>query len=142
MVPLMVLVILWVYLGRVQFIERSDGRTRLRLRNSRVVFSLVVAIVIASTGAYYSFFGCFLLLIAGAIVFIRTRNPHPLLTSIILVALMGLTVAVNLVPSIVYYRQHGAPQSIVRDPIDAEIFGLKISQLLLPWRASRRSWPS
>lgn len=132
MVPLMVLVILWVYLGRVQFIERSDGKTRLRLRSSRVVFSLLVAIVIASTGAYYSFFGCFLLLIAGAIVFIRTRNPHPLLTSIILVALMGLTVAVNLVPSIVYYRQHGAPQSIVRDPIDAEIFGLKISQLLLP----------
>jgi len=119
-------------LGRVQFIERINGRTRLRLRSSRVVFSLLVAIVIASTGAYYSFFGCFLLLIAGAIVFIRTRNPHPLLTSIILVALMGLTVAVNLVPSIVYYRQHGAPQSIVRDPIDAEIFGLKISQLLLP----------
>ncbi len=132
LVPLMVLVIMWVYLGRLQLVQRSDGKTKFHLLTRRAGFSVLVAILIASSGAYYSFFGCFLLLVAGGIVFLRTRNVYPLVTSIVLVAVMGITVAVNLAPSIIYYRQHGAPQSIVRDPIDAETFGIKITQLLLP----------
>ena len=132
MVPLMVLVILWVYLGRLQLFQQIDGKTRFKFRDWRLVFGLVVSIIIASSGAYYSFFGCFLLLIAGVIASVRTRCLYPLLTSIILVAVMGATVAVNLSPSIIYYRQHGAPQSIVRGSAEAETFGLKISQLLLP----------
>ena len=132
LVPLMVMVILWVYLDKLQLVQRSAGKTKLQLRNGRLVFSVLVAIMIASSGAYYSFFGCFLLLVAGLIALIRTRSVSPMVTSIVLVAVMGLTVAVNLAPSIIYYRQHGAPQSIIRDPIDAETFGIKISQLLLP----------
>ena len=132
MVPLMVLVILWVYLGRLLLFRQINGRTRLHLRDWRLGVAVLVGIIIASSGAYYSFFGCFLLLIAGFIASARSKCLYHLLTAVVLVAVMGVTVAVNLAPSVIYYRQHGAPQSIERGPGEAEVFGLKISQLLLP----------
>jgi hypothetical protein len=134
MVPLMVLVILWTYLGKLHPIKRNPttGKWRIELRSFETIFSLLVAVVIASTGAYYSFFGCFLLLVAGTLAAALKKDIYALLASVILVAVMVLTVAINLSPSIVYLRKHGNPQSMVRAPGEAETFGLKISQLLLP----------
>ena len=133
MVPLMVLVILWTYFGRLHFIDRNAaGKWRVNFRSFKTIFSLLVAIIIASTGAYYSFFGCFLLLIAGLLAAALKRDIYALLTSIILVGVMAVTVAINLSPSIVYLRKHGNPESMVRGPAEAETFALKISQLLLP----------
>lgn len=142
MVPLMVLVILWTYFGKLHFIDRNaeTGKWRFRLRSFKTVFSLLVAIIIASTGAYYSFFGCFLLLIAGMLALVMKRDVYALLTSFILVVVMAVTVAINLSPSIVYVRKHGSPQSMVRAPGEAETFALKISQLLLPVTDHRIQW--
>ena len=140
MVPLMVLVILWTYFGRLHLVKRETGKWRFGFRNFKTVFSLLVAIIIASTGAYYSFFGCFLLLVAGALALALKKDVYALLTSIILVVVMALTVAVNLSPSIVYLRKHGNPQSMVRGPGEAETFALKISQLLLPVTDHRVPW--
>lgn len=142
MVPLMVLVILWTYLGKLHLVKRNHttGKWRVEFRSFKTVFSLLVAVVIASTGAYYSFFGCFLLLVAGTLAAVLKKDIYALLASVILVAVMVLTVAVNLSPSIVYLRKHGNPQSMVRAPGEAETFGLKISQLLLPVTGHRVPW--
>ncbi|HEX7771684.1 MAG TPA: hypothetical protein VF435_04640, partial [Pyrinomonadaceae bacterium] len=86
------------------------------------------------------FFGCFLLLIAGLLALVMKRDVYALLTSVILVVVMAVTVAINLSPSIVYLRQHGNPQSMDRVPGEAETFALKISQLLLPVTDHRVQW--
>jgi hypothetical protein len=140
MVPLMVLVILWTYLGQLHLIKREAGKWRFDFRSFKTIFSLLVAIIIASTGAYYSFFGCFLLLVAGTLAAILKKDIYALLTAAILVVLIGVTIAVNLSPSILYLRKHGNPQSMIRGPGEAETFALKISQLLLPVNDHRVSW--
>lgn len=140
MVPLMVLIVLWVYQGRLQVIRRGDGKrgkTIFDFRNWRAIFSLFVAIIIASTGAYYSFFGCFLLLVAGVLAIVRHRGIYPLVTALILVGVISFTTALNLSRSIIYLREHGNPQSMARNAGEAERFGLKIAQMLLPITAHR-----
>jgi len=141
MVPLMVLVILWTYLGRLELVRRNPETRRpvLNFRNFKAIFSLVVAVVIASTGAYYSFFGCFLLLVAGLIALIQTRGFYPLVTAAILVGVISITTVVNLSPHIVYLREHGNPQSMTRSAQEAERFGLKIAPMLLPISGHRVS---
>lgn len=136
-VPLMVLVILWVYSGKLQLIRPKDGQSRFGFRSWLAVFSLIFAVVIASSGAYYSFFGCYLLLVVGVIAFIQRRSIYPFITAVILVGVISLTTVLNLVPHIVYLREHGNPQSMVRSAQEAERFGLKIAQMLLPMSGHR-----
>lgn len=136
-VPLMVLVVLWVYSGKLQLFRRRDGKTAFGFRNWRAVFALIVAVVIASSGAYYSFFGCYLLLVAGIMAFIQRRDVFPSITAIVLVAVISLTTLINLSPHIVYLREHGNPQSMVRRADEAERFGLKIAQMFLPMSGHR-----
>ena len=142
MVPLMVLVILWTYLGKLHLIGRNaeTGRWRFNYRSFKTIFSLLVAIILASTGAYYSFFGCFLLLVGGALALALRKDFYALITAAVLVVVMAVTVAINLSPSIVYLRKHGNPQSMVRGAGEAETFALKISQLLLPVTDHRVPW--
>lgn len=142
MVPLMVGVILWTYFGKVHLIDRhaETRRWRFNYRSFEVVFSLLVAIIIASTGAYYSFFGCFLLLVAGALALAMKKDVYALISAVVLVGVMAVTIGLNLSPSVIYLRKHGNPQSMVRGAAEAEVFALKISQLLLPVTDHRVPW--
>ena len=140
LVPLMVLVILWTYFGTLQLIKPGTGRPSLNFRNFKAIFSLIVAVLIASSGAYYSFFGCFLLLVVGLIALIQKRDVYPLVTAVILVGVISITTVVNLSPHIGYLREHGNPQSMARSAQEAERFGLKIAQMLLPISGHRVSY--
>lgn len=139
MIPLLVLIVLWTYSGKLQLIKRKaeTGKPVLNFRDWKVVFSLVVALIVGSSGAYYAFFGCFLLLVAAVLAFVKNRDRYPLITAIVLTALISLTIFVNLSPSIMYVRKHGNPQSMPRNAGEAERFGLKIVQMLLPITAHR-----
>ncbi|HKR21915.1 MAG TPA: hypothetical protein VJS17_04930, partial [Pyrinomonadaceae bacterium] len=140
LVPLMVLVILWTYFGTLQLIKPGTRRPSLNFRNFKAIFSLIVAVLIASSGAYYSFFGCFLLLVVGLIALIQKRDLYPLITAAILVGVISITTVVNLSPHIGYLREHGNPQSMARSAQEAERFGLKIAQMLLPISGHRVSY--
>ncbi|HEU4711820.1 MAG TPA: hypothetical protein VFS76_09655 [Pyrinomonadaceae bacterium] len=142
MVPLMVLIVMWIYSGKLQLVKRKPetGKPALNFRNGKVIFALVAALIIGSSGAYYSFFGCFLMLVAAVLAFISNRDRYPMITAIILSALISLTIFVNLAPSIMYVRKHGNPQSMPRSAGEAERFGLKIAQMLLPITGHRVSF--
>jgi phosphoglycerol transferase len=100
---------------------------KLRLRPS-----LVICVLIGSTGIYYPFFSCFLFLIAGAASALTRRTVRPLVTAAILVAATFTTVAINLSPSLVYLYRHGNAGVTLRNPVGAEIYALKVTQLVLP----------
>ena len=69
LVPLMIMLILEVFLDAVIFSRPltlpspPDGGGEGRVRGS--VARVVICILVASAGVYYTFFGCFLLLVAG-----------------------------------------------------------------------------
>jgi phosphoglycerol transferase len=114
-IPLVVMVLLWQTTEKV-----------------RLIPSLVICAAVGSTGIYYPFFSCFLFLVAGVASALTRRRLRPLVTAAILVAATFTTVAINLSPSLVYLYRHGSAGVTKRDAIGAEIYGLKVTQLVLP----------
>lgn len=96
-------------------------------------FAVSVCLLIGSSGIYYAFFTCFFLVVAGVWSCFEARSRRHALSAAVLILLVTLSVAVNFVPSLVYWSQNGRNASAVeRGPIGAEVYGLKIDQLLLP----------
>lgn len=128
-IPLVVMVLLWVAADKL-----SDERRRLgiNLRSPKFIAAVVICILIGSNGIYYPFFACFLLLVAGISGAVVHRNVKAFAVAALLVVVTFATVVVNLAPSIVYIYKHGDAGVTQRSVAGPEIYGLKISQLLLP----------
>ncbi|HEU4434663.1 MAG TPA: hypothetical protein VFR51_14865, partial [Pyrinomonadaceae bacterium] len=120
-IPLVVMVLLWITSGQL-----SAGRNR------KFVLSVVVCVLVGSSGVYYPFFTCYLLLIA-AIAAAMIRKPAKALgVAGILIAVTFATVLINASPTLIYLYRHGDAHVTERSPAGPEIYGLKIAQLLLP----------
>src|ERR1043166_1037796 len=89
-IPLVVMVLLWI------------SAEEFSLRTKRFLISAVICVLIGSSGVYYPFFSCFLLLVAGLIGALKFQKLRPLATAFILLAITCATVAINLSPTIIY----------------------------------------
>jgi phosphoglycerol transferase len=65
-VPLTVLVVLWVCSEKLWREGQEQGWLRTNLRDHKFIISLLICVLVASTGTYYAFFACFLLLVCHA----------------------------------------------------------------------------
>ena len=119
-VPLAVLVVLWV------------SAHELLLKSRKFVIAAVICVLLGSSGIYYPFFFCYLLLIAGAIGALRFKQLKPLGMALVFVALTCVTIVVNLSPSIIHKYRHGEAGVVKRSAGEAERYGLRISQMVLP----------
>jgi hypothetical protein len=139
MIPPIVMVILWVSTSTsFLLISSADNIAAMRLLNSKSVMCIVICVLISSAFIYYPFFSCFFLLIAGITGYISQHNKYPLLNSLILISIIILGVLVNTSPSLIYQHENGKnPEVAVRYPMESEIYGLKISQLLMPINGHR-----
>jgi hypothetical protein len=82
---------------------------------------------------YYGLFAALLAPLAAAIGSERARTLAPVRAALVGLALLGAGIALNLAPSAVYWRSHGAnPELDYKSPGDSEAYGLKIRQLLAP----------
>ncbi|MGE0131035.1 MAG: hypothetical protein AB7U82_23400 [Blastocatellales bacterium] len=132
-VPLMVMVILWICSGKLTLTRTENGRTRLALRNPKLIASLLICVLIASTGgAYYSFFAMWLLASAALFQMIRHGNFVKLAPPVFLIIVIFGVFMANLVPNVIYRLTHDKAEAAQRNPAEAEIYGLKIAQLLTP----------
>jgi phosphoglycerol transferase len=119
LVPLMVLVLVWVCLEQ-------------RLKGRKAVASVLICVMAGSCGVYYPFFFCALLLVAGLFSWWNRRNFATLVAALVLTGIVAGTLVINHLPTIIYQRTHGAASMGNRSVGDAEVMGLKITQLLLP----------
>ena len=82
---------------------------------------------------YYAFFGCFFLLVVGLRAAIRSRDYRPAVAATLLVFVSATVVAVQLLPTAIYAARHGKnPEVAVRSAYESELYGLRITQMLLP----------
>ena len=134
LIPLMVLVLVWVSSADRFLVYASEGHRwpRFEWKSQIALFTVIVCIIAGSCGVYYPFFFCFLLLIAGIVSWFNSRRVAPLLTAMLLIALVCASVVVNHLPTIKYRRDHDAAAMGNRSFVDAEVMGLKVTQLLLP----------
>jgi len=138
-VPFMVLLVLWSWQDAPLFLCWDTARCRLKvsLRCSRPIASLALCIIIGCCQIYYAFFTCFFLLLTGFSSSLYKKRLYPLCRNLGLAATIGLVTATNLAPSLCYQWKHGRNEALKRSPGEAEMFGMKIVQLLLPVEGHR-----
>jgi phosphoglycerol transferase len=84
-------------------------------------------------GIYYAFFGCFFLLVAGLAALFARRGRLAFGAALALVLAVCVSTGLTLLPSIRYtYRNGPNPAAVERGACEAEVYGLRITQLLLP----------
>jgi hypothetical protein len=83
--------------------------------------------------AYYAFFGCFVILAAAVIGWFNREGRRALGHGVLFIAVISAATAVNLVPSFLVWAAQGKPIIIPdKTPAEAEVYGLKIRQLVSP----------
>ena len=127
-VPLAVLVMLWV--SREGLWPEGAGRSAWRSWKLRL--SVLICLVLASTGFYYAFFACFFLLVASVVLAARHRTWRRLLPGLALLVIITAGVAVNLWPSLRHFGDQGTASAVQRRARDADQLGLRVAQLVLP----------
>jgi phosphoglycerol transferase len=111
------------------------------------LLTIVCCLVIGSTGLYYAVFAILLLLSGGSLALLADggsrrspiggRGRFAFFSSLLAAALVALTLATNISPTLSYRAEHGANTAIKRTTIEADQFGLRLSDLLLPVEAHR-----
>jgi phosphoglycerol transferase len=132
LVPLMVMVLLWLAKREALFV--SDASARFGYRVTRKGFAaVVITICIGSGGVYYAFFA---LLFLAVVALYRMIESHSIQSGIVpcaLAAMMVLTLLVNISPTLVYKYTHGPNPAVARrSPAQAEVYGLRLTQLVFP----------
>ena len=121
-VPLMVLVVLKVWRGEPLFGSWKQG-----------LGTVAICAAMPATGVYYAFFGAFFLAVAAAARMARLAERRTVLDTIAALVLIGGSLGAQLAPSMIYFAKHGrSPEVAKRTAWEAEHFGLKIHQLLMP----------
>ena len=106
------------------------GRRTVTLRGA---FFIVALLAVASGGIYYAFFACFLILVAAVAAALAQRTVHAAMRGALAIAVIVVVVGIQLAPSFYFLYTNGINrEAAVRSPSESEIYGLKLTQLVLP----------
>jgi phosphoglycerol transferase len=133
LVPLATLVVVRVY---TDFVSRGrgagPGRDQVPHAFPRPPH-VVTCLLVGSAGVYYAFFACYFLVVTGVVAACHCRRLGPCWRAGALLACVALAVAVNLSPSVAFRLSRGPnPDAVRRSAGEAEVYGMKMTQLLLP----------
>jgi phosphoglycerol transferase len=111
----------------------KDFHPHLKKFSGEAWFVAGASILVGISGAYYTYFTVLMILLSGLMAALRDRRPSPLLTSAAISAGIAFIFILALLPNWLHIREHGRnPESALRPYYDAEAYGLKPIQLLLP----------
>jgi phosphoglycerol transferase len=142
LVPLAITVAFWITSGSLHSSNDSGSKSGVRFapRTHKLILSVLICALLSSVGlGYYAFFSCFFILLAGIAAAITYRKIRPLIISGILVGVIFGGFVANLAPNLIYLARHGDIKVVQRSSTEAELYGLKITQMLLPVREHRLS---
>jgi phosphoglycerol transferase len=93
---------------------------------------------LASFGIYYALFGCFVLLICTIVAGVFRQSWKYVIEGVVTIGFVVLGVLLNVTPSLMYIFSNGEnSEGVGRLAGESELYGLKITQMLLP-RADHR----
>lgn len=115
------------------FPQDSAGVSRRRLRDASGWGAIAVALMTASAGAYYAYFGCALLAAATVYGAVAGRNWRAPLVGFGLVGLIAAAGLYEHAPTAKYQKLNGENDGPhLRFAEESEMYGMKLAQLLLP----------
>ncbi|MEP7097601.1 MAG: hypothetical protein ABI748_08050 [Dokdonella sp.] len=103
--------------------------------------ALLALAIAAGSGVYYAFFGVLFITLAAVLGALHSRHWALLRTGTVYVAVIVGVIAFSLLPNALYHHAEGANALVAqRSPASAEIFGLRLTQLLFPTPGHRLPW--
>lgn len=133
MVPLAIMLVIMIIIDEDMFFCFDKDRYRFKFLTIKTLGIFTLSILIASSGVYYAYFSCFFLVVVGIVSFFKFKNARKFFSSIIIISFIVFGCFLNLVPNIIYnINNNEKVSSVERSSIESEIYGLKISQLILP----------
>lgn len=123
------LVATWTYLPPD---PNAPARSRTR-RWLSIAARVAILVWIGTTGIYFAFFTCVLLGAAGVLGYFQFRTTSSLRRMVLSIAVIVCCTMLQLLPSLLYRMEHGRNDQVAaRVMSETEIYGLKITQMLLP----------
>jgi hypothetical protein len=98
----------------------------------RVFGQLLLGAVTASAGAYYAFFACACYAFAGLYGWAVHRTWRAMASAALVVAPVFVVGVLYHVPTAIYHAQYQQNPVTDRQPYEADLYGLKLANLLLP----------
>lgn len=131
--PLACLVVIWVAMGNPLFGFEFPPNAPSRPLITRDGFIAIIACVLTAWDyPYYPFFAASLVLVAGLLATFRFAHRRALITAVIICAVLSGALLISLLPNLIYFHSHGRNSMGHRVPIESEIYGLTLIQLLAP----------
>lgn len=139
LVPLVVMVALWISRGEQMFAFQGHGAVPYgsRFITRAGIISVVISMLVGSDNPYWALFSGLFLVVGGLVGTLYFGKRRAALAACVLAAVVLAAFTANLVPNLVYTREHGLNPVNVRSPAEAEVYGLKLTQMLLPVRGHR-----
>lgn len=116
---------------------RLFERESLRSSRRALIFTLLAVLIVGSSGPYYPIFAAGFVVAAGVFASLAHRTFRPLVKGLLTSALIIATMLVNFSPSIIAGRRDPMVSGGKRTHGEAEFYGLKFAQLVLPARNHR-----
>ncbi len=131
-IPLITLVFIWVF-NEWNIEHLYKNRLKKLFRDKKFLVSLFICLIVSSSGVYYAFFSCFFLIVVGIASSIHKKTIKRLFLPFLFICIISVGLLANILPSTVYHQVHGENTEVAkRHPSESEVYGFKISQLLLP----------
>jgi phosphoglycerol transferase len=140
LIPLYVLILLWTWKAVPIFFKYEANKFKVCLVNKKSIFAFVVLVILSPTAKYYIFIFSYLIVIAGIGASFYRNNSRHLITALILVLMAMFSIVKLQIPFWLENRnehfceqiQRIKPGQNISSYGDAERYGLKIVQMLLP----------
>ncbi len=137
-IPLGLGVLLMIMRGESLWTARASRWRALGVLTGRGAFAVVAVALLATSSSYYAVFFLLILASAGILVLVRDRNWRRFLGAAGIGIVTVVVMLINMAPDILYSITAGPNLGgFARSNAEAEIYALKLSQLVLPWPGHR-----
>lgn len=125
-------VVLSIFLCLYLYKHKEDNGWK--INRSITLLVVLYCFLIANNGiGYYPAFSCFFLAVTALIVYFEKKEIKSIVPYLCTIICICVFFASNFIPAFIYNLENGKnPTAVNRLPIEQEIYGLKISQLILP----------
>ncbi len=108
--------------------EKKSGRNV-----TRWISWFIFCLILSSSGVYYAFFGMILLLLCGLAGCVKNKHHTNSTLALAAVVIVLLGMAITTAPSLINQYLNGKnPEVLTRSPMETEICGLKMIQMIFP----------
>ena len=127
--PLTLLLCFWLYYDGQFFLLKKGF-----FKYKKNILALLICVWLANSGiGYYQFYSCGFVFVAGIIKSLSERKLSCLARPMVISGIIGTLFFCNMMPAFWYNYQHGENKLMaVRSAVEADIYGSKISYMLLP----------